>query len=176
MKLIIAAADRVLSIINQNDLLAFYGIKSDQRPEASKLKTTNDRLKNNLIEALCRKGTAMCQLNYYNYVYQKDTIEDNDRSLRIIDEIWVQVTCFISPDSDSKSFNYFNIWHGAVNKNYGRVMKSLLKMLEDKNVKDIESCLLWTVKVMFKEDESKHLVDAISNALIVHYPKTFRPF
>lgn len=44
----------------------------------------------------------MCQLNYYNYVYQKDTIEDNDRSLRIIDEIWVQVTCFISPDSDSK--------------------------------------------------------------------------
>lgn len=39
LNLIIAAADRVLSIINQNDLLAFYGIKSDQRPEASKLKT-----------------------------------------------------------------------------------------------------------------------------------------
>lgn len=39
VKLIIAAADRVLSIINENDLLAFYGIKSDQRPEASKLKT-----------------------------------------------------------------------------------------------------------------------------------------
>lgn len=36
---IIEAADRVLSIINQNDLLAFYGIKSDQRPDASKLKT-----------------------------------------------------------------------------------------------------------------------------------------
>lgn len=44
----------------------------------------------------------MCQLNYYNYVYQKDTIEDNDKSLQIIDDIWVQVTCFISPDSDSK--------------------------------------------------------------------------
>lgn len=39
LSLIIAAADSVLSIINQNDLLAFYGIKSDQRPEASKLKT-----------------------------------------------------------------------------------------------------------------------------------------
>lgn len=36
--LIISAADRVLSIISQHDLLAFYGIKSDQRPEASKLK------------------------------------------------------------------------------------------------------------------------------------------
>jgi len=39
VNLIIAAADSVLSIINQNDLLAYYGIKSDQRPEASKLKT-----------------------------------------------------------------------------------------------------------------------------------------
>lgn len=39
IKLIIDAADRVLTIINQNDLLAFYGIKSDQRPDASKLKT-----------------------------------------------------------------------------------------------------------------------------------------
>lgn len=39
LDLIIAAADRVLAIINQNDLLAFYGIKSDQRPEAAKLKT-----------------------------------------------------------------------------------------------------------------------------------------
>lgn len=56
------------------------------------------------------------------------------------------------------------------------MLKSLLKMLEDKNVKDVESCLLWTVKVMFNENESKHLVDNISNALIVHYPKTFRPF
>lgn len=39
INLIIAAADRVLSIIDQNELLSFYGIKSDQRPEASKLKT-----------------------------------------------------------------------------------------------------------------------------------------
>jgi len=38
INLIITAADRVLSIIDQDDLLAFYGIKSDQRPEASKLK------------------------------------------------------------------------------------------------------------------------------------------
>lgn len=38
VKQIIATADRVLSIINQNELLAFYGIKYDQRPDASKLK------------------------------------------------------------------------------------------------------------------------------------------
>lgn len=38
LKLIIAAADRALTIIDQDDLLAYYGIKADQRPEASKLK------------------------------------------------------------------------------------------------------------------------------------------
>lgn len=75
-----------------------------------------------------------------------------------------------------QSFNYFNIWHGAVHQNYGRVMKILLKMLDDKYVKEIEDCLLWAVKVKFDGDKSKHLVNAISNALIVHYPKTFRPF
>lgn len=55
-------------------------------------------------------------------------------------------------------------------------MKILLKMLDDKNVKDFESCLLWAVKAKFDEDESRHLVDALSNALVVHYPKTFRLF
>lgn len=55
-------------------------------------------------------------------------------------------------------------------------MKTLLKMLDDKNIKEIENCLLWTVKAKFGFEKSKHLVDAISNALIVHYPKTFRPF
>lgn len=55
-------------------------------------------------------------------------------------------------------------------------MKIILKMLEDKYTKEVESCLLWTVKAKFMADESKHLIAAISNALIVRYPKTFRPF
>lgn len=38
LKLIVAAADCALSIINQNDLLMFNGIKCDLRPEAIKLK------------------------------------------------------------------------------------------------------------------------------------------
>ncbi|XP_050432154.1 tripeptidyl-peptidase 2 [Adelges cooleyi] len=177
LNLIVSAADRVLSIVNQNELLAYYGIKSDQRTEAFKFKTANDKLKNNLVEALCRKGTALCQLYYADnkqLVESKQTLEDI--SLEAIDDIWLQVTRFISPDSDLKSFNYFNLWHGAVYKHYGRVMKILLKMLDDKNIKEIEQCLLWAVKEQFGENRSKHLVDAISSALIVHYPKAYRPF
>jgi hypothetical protein len=60
---------------------------------------SNDRLKNNLIEALSRKGAALCQLYYYNYAHG---IKTDSSGLREIDDIWLQVTCFISPDSDSK--------------------------------------------------------------------------
>jgi len=49
-------------------------------------------------------------------------------------------------------------------------------MLEDKHIKEVESCLLWTIDVKFGNEKAKHLVAAISNALIVHYPNTFRLF
>jgi len=52
-----------------------------------------------VIEALCRKGAALCQLYYFNSVMTKTTDEN---VLKVIDEILLQVACFISPDSDSK--------------------------------------------------------------------------
>jgi len=48
-------------------------------------------------------------------------------------------------------------------------------MLEDKHIKEVESCLLWTVNVKFGAD-AKHIASAMVDALTVHYPKTFRPF
>ncbi|XP_060874087.1 tripeptidyl-peptidase 2-like [Metopolophium dirhodum] len=174
VKLIIIAADRALNIIDQVDLLAFYGIEADQRREASKIKISKDRLKNIVVEALCRKGAAMCQLYFYKNVINKKR-DKND--LQDIDDILLQVARFIPPDFDFNSLNYFNIWHGAVYQNYGRLMKILLRMLEDEHIKEVESCLLWTVNIRFGAySKAKHLEAAISNALVVHYPKTFRPF
>lgn len=60
----------------------------------------NDRLKNNLIEALSRKGAALCQLYCYNLL--NNVTDDCDLTLQSIDDIWVQTTRFVSPDSDSK--------------------------------------------------------------------------
>lgn len=62
---------------------------------------TNERLKNNLIEALSRKGAAMCQLYYFHHILNKEVDEDN-KALQAINTVWVQITCFVSPDSDSK--------------------------------------------------------------------------
>jgi len=54
-----------------------------------------------LIEALSRKGVALCQLHCYNSIYNKE-VDNNEKSLEAIDEVWRLLTCFISPDSDSK--------------------------------------------------------------------------
>lgn len=36
---LLAVADTILASVNQEKLLAFYGMKTDQRPDASKIKT-----------------------------------------------------------------------------------------------------------------------------------------
>jgi len=55
-----------------------------------------------LIEALTRKGIALCQLNYHNNNSNTIQEDDNAKALNAIDEIWLLVTRFISPDSDLK--------------------------------------------------------------------------
>lgn len=52
-----------------------------------------------MVEALSRKGAALCQLYYYNNVMTKIK---NENDLQYIDDILLQVACYISPDSDSK--------------------------------------------------------------------------
>lgn len=61
----------------------------------------NDRLKVNVIEALCRKGAALCQLYYFHHILNKEVDEDG-KALQTIDEIWVKITFYIPPDSDLK--------------------------------------------------------------------------
>lgn len=58
-----------------------------------------------MIEALSRKGAALCQLYYYHNV---NSNKKQESDLKDIDEVWQQVTCFISPDSDSKVCLNFN--------------------------------------------------------------------
>lgn len=53
-----------------------------------------------MIEALSRKGAALCQLYYYNSL--NNIIDTTDITLQSIDDIWIQTTRFISPDSDAK--------------------------------------------------------------------------
>jgi hypothetical protein len=51
--------------INENDLLAFIAIKQDNRPDAADIKKDMDKKKNFYIEALQKRGLALCALDRF---------------------------------------------------------------------------------------------------------------
>ncbi|KAL4702478.1 hypothetical protein ACJJTC_016428 [Scirpophaga incertulas] len=59
---IITISKKVTSMIDQEKLLAFFGIRNDTRPDANKIKQENEKLRGYLVDALCRRGTALCRL------------------------------------------------------------------------------------------------------------------
>lgn len=63
LKRIVRLADIVISGTNVDTLLAYYGLKADNRPDAAKIKTDMDKQKANLLEAYVRKAIALGKIN-----------------------------------------------------------------------------------------------------------------
>lgn len=85
---IIDAADKVISAIDQEKLLAFYGMKHDQRPDATKIKSTMDKQKSLLVEALVKKGCAYSRL----YIHTRKRGEtEAAMHLSTVTQIWNDV-------------------------------------------------------------------------------------
>ena len=78
---IIGIADEVIKAVDQDKLLAYYGLKNDQRPDAAKIKSTMDKQKNCLIDALVKKGCALARL----YVHGKRK-NDNEENLKVLSD------------------------------------------------------------------------------------------
>lgn len=63
LKRIVGLADIVIKGTNVDSLLAYYGLKIDNRPDAVKIKTDMDKQKVNLLEAYVRKVIALGKIN-----------------------------------------------------------------------------------------------------------------
>lgn len=121
LKAIVETADLALKKMNVSELLEFYGLKSDTRKDATKIKrylisklikyvwlviflfySRMDKNKAYLLEALCKKGLALCEM------YQ--TAENLDESTTILEDIktiFNDVVKFVDP-SDLKVVHPFN--------------------------------------------------------------------
>jgi tripeptidyl-peptidase-2 len=103
---IITIADEIIKSVDQEKLLAYYGLKNDQRPDATKIKATMDKEKNCLLEALVKKGCALARL----YVHGKRK-NDNAENIKVlfdsVSSLWMDAQKFAEP-TDSK-VNIFNI-------------------------------------------------------------------
>lgn len=63
LKRIVGLTDTVIKGTNVDSLLAYYGLKADNRPDAAKIKTDMDKQKANLLEAYVRKAIALGKIN-----------------------------------------------------------------------------------------------------------------
>ena len=82
---IVQFAGLVIEGINQDSLLAFYGLKSDNRPDAAKIKQQMDKQKQQLLDAYVKKTVALGKLS---------VIQENSENAEEIDALLVEAMKF----------------------------------------------------------------------------------
>ncbi|CAF4861656.1 unnamed protein product [Pieris macdunnoughi] len=132
---LVNVADKVVRGVDQEQLLAYLGIRNDSRPEAAKIKQEHEKQRGYLIEALCRKGTALCRLHALASSAAArdkiaDTLKDNMSELLKFTDL-----------TDTKVIHY-GVWHCFTLKHWGRAIKLLNKMLEEKPSREVEERLV----------------------------------
>jgi tripeptidyl-peptidase II len=78
-------AGLVIEGINQDTLLAYYGLKSDNRPDAAKIKQQMEKQKQQLLDAYVKKAVAMGKLS---------VIQENFENAEEIDGLMVEAMKF----------------------------------------------------------------------------------
>ncbi|KAH0553976.1 tripeptidyl-peptidase 2 isoform X2 [Cotesia glomerata] len=163
----IDVADKVITAIEQEKLLAFYGMKHDQRPDAMKIKSTMDKQKNLLIEAFVKKGCAYARL----YIHARKRGEtEAAMHLATVTQIWNDVQKYAEP-TDSKVL-ILSLWHAHINKHYGRYLKLLTRYYEEKPVRDIDEKFIEITRTVGWDHWARYL----TTSLPTRYPKAYRPF
>ncbi|KAJ7392828.1 tripeptidyl-peptidase II Tpp2 [Desmophyllum pertusum] len=184
---IIAAAEKVIQMVDRVDLSSYYGMKTDLRPEAATIKSEKDNQKAALVDALCRKGTALADqiltkptettLGEETPAVEQDVSSSEDKVETeevIYDKInetfnelvkWVDMT-------DSKVLPFY-IRRAEALKLYGLALKASMKQNgdatrnranDDKNIELFEK-LGW-----------EHCARSSRESLLVKYPAKYRPF
>lgn len=188
---IIKLADQILAATNQSEVLTALGSKNDKKDVAANKKL--DQQKYCIIEALVRKGKAMCdilslkpdtestdtdvsQVKSAEQQKQGDTAatevktDEEEVTLDKIDALYAELQKW-SDISDSK-VSAFIEKHCIVHSHYGRALKLICKQLEDKKSLETEEKVIDFCKHLGWEHCSSHLVRSLN----VRYPPSYRLF
>ncbi|XP_012543904.3 tripeptidyl-peptidase 2 isoform X2 [Bombyx mori] len=162
---LIAISDKVIKAIDQEKLLAYLGIKNDTRTDAQKIKQDQEKQRGYLIDALCRKGTALCRL--YALAESKSAKEKIATALQanMIDLLkYTDLT-------EAKAINY-GVWHCFTFKHWGRAIKLLTKIQEDRPSREVEERLIEA----YRQLGWNHMASYTEATLPIKYPLAYRPF
>lgn len=121
-----------------------------------------DKQKNNLIEALVKKGIALAKLC---------VIDDNMKDHLVdLNEVYTDIIKFIDAN-DSKAIQ-FSIWHAFAHNHYGRMYKYVTKMIEEKRTRELYEEMA-AINCAMGYEHTKTVIDRMA---VSFFPGSFRLF
>lgn len=181
---IIKLANQVIEGINQEQLLSYYGIKSDNRTDAIKIKQQMDKQKTQLLEAYVKKAVAVGKLAMIKSL-EDETTESDDELDNLLNEIMkftdlndpkVFIQFFFNIIYDLYFFHsqylLLAIWQSYNAQQHGRLLKYLQKMYEDKLQRDVLDEILAVCELKNLD----HISALIKRITVSANPQNYRMF
>lgn len=162
---IIDLADLVIRESDVEGLLSYYGIKTDTRPDAAKIKVNMDKQKSVLLEAYGKKIIAMGKLHVVTA-----NAEEVEELLNEIDEVFTGIGKFT--DINDVKYLPVGVWHAFLHKHFGRMSKYLHKLYEEKQQREI----LEEQRRVFRELNWCHVEKVMDRIIVNANPQTYRLF
>jgi tripeptidyl-peptidase-2 len=173
---IIEVADIIIAAVDQLSLLAYYGAKTDPRPDANKFKSTMDKQKAALLEALTKKGSALCDMRDMcppsdgPGASGEGVTTSHTPSLEDIEAIFTTVQRFAEM-TDSKVWQ-FSVKYYMTRQQFGRALKIVFKQFEDKPSQEQDDKLV----TLFRKLGWQHCADMWESSAALRFPSSYHPF
>ncbi|XP_035787655.1 tripeptidyl-peptidase 2-like [Anopheles albimanus] len=166
---IVQLTGQVLKETDQDALLAYYGMKVDNRPNASKIKVQMDKQKQLVVDACQKKFIALCKLAEVQRIYDTKEPSQPDYADEL-EQLYVDFGKFCDY-TDSKALP-LSVWHAFHMKHHGRSLKYLSKMYEDKLSREVLEEMLAVVE----KKKWDHIHQMLSKMIVTANPQGYRPF
>ncbi|XP_075977565.1 tripeptidyl-peptidase II [Anticarsia gemmatalis] len=162
---LITISEKVIKAIDQDKLLAYLGMKNDTRSDANKIKQEQEKQRGYLIDALCRKGTALCRL--------RALAQSSSAREKITEALTNNIHDLLkfTDLTDAKAVHYA-VWHCFTFKQWGRGIKLLNKIQEERPSKEVEERLIEAYTALGWQ----FFAAAAHGAVPIKYPSAYRPF
>lgn len=175
---IIELSNLILQGINLDELLCYYGLKVDFRPDAAKLKVQMDKQKILLVEAFVKKLVATGKLVVLSEKRKSAGETEDDQGStdqaglrKQINNMYVEASKLI--DMGDSRVAMINVWHSYVNQQWGRFGKHLNKLYEEKQQKEV----LQEMRTMFKSElKWEHVSKFLDKYIVTANPQGYRLF
>lgn len=173
---IVELANLIIKGINLDELLCYYGLKADFRPDAAKMKTQMDKQKMLLIEAFVKKMVALGKLSVIKGEGVKDEMgESQGESLNAVKKqmhgLYVEASKLV--DMTDSRVLAMNVWHAYSQQHWGRLAKHLNKLYEEKQQKEV----LQEMKLVFEQElKWEHARRYLDKLTVTANPQGYRLF